>query len=181
ARGPLDVAQDPPQPLVPTQFTAANLSPDESLFSEVFLQSAGAFALISQFTHPALAWQVNLVPGAALRTTDTQDVQLAASVSSSTDPVQQRMRSVMHRVRDTTATSVPLMDPLGPTTFETTADRLVVTWSVLPENDDIDVSRSSFSSDFSRVTFHDFLLSPGFVAATGITSAALDFTDVPGF
>ena len=179
--GPIDVAQEQTQALVPTQFTAANLSPDESLFSDVFLQSGGTFAIMSQFIHPELAWQVNLVPVTALRATDSQIVQLTASSLSSSDPVQQRVRSVVHQVRDTSATSVPLMDPLGPTTFETTADRLVATWSALPENDDIDVSRFSFSSDFSHFTSHDFLLSPAFVAVTGITSTTLDFTDVPGF
>jgi hypothetical protein len=178
--GTIDVAQEPAQALVPTRFTASNLATDESLTSDLFLQSGNTFAIIDGFVHPELAWQVNLVPGTALRATDTQDLLLSAS-SSSDDPMQQRMRSITRRIRDGGSTSVALMDRLGPTTFESTADHLVATWAALPESDQIDLSRASFSSDFSRFVFHDFLVSHAFLARAGVTTATLDFTDVPGF
>lgn len=178
--GMIDVATEHTQALVPTRFTATNLTPDESLDSFVTLQSGNTFTGISVFSQPEQAWQVTLVPAAALRATDTQDVQLSAT-SSSSDGLQQRARNVNLRVRDGLATSVTLMDLPGPTTFETTADRLVASWASLPEHDEIDVSRWSFSDDFSRLVTYDFVLSRAFVAAAGLTSATLDLTDVPGF
>jgi hypothetical protein len=178
--GTLDVAQEPAQALVPTRFTASNLAPEESLMSVLDLQSGNTSTSLFVFSHPELAWQVNLVPGAALRATDTQDVQLTATSSSGT-PMQQRDRAVIRRVRDGGSTSVALMDPIGPTTLESTTDRLVATWAALPEHDQIDLFRQSFSSDFSRFVAHDFLLSRGFLAAAGVTTATLDVSDVPGF
>lgn len=178
--GTLDVAQEATQALVPTRFTASNLAADESLTSHLVLHSGNTFAISSGFMHPELAWQVNLVPATALRATDTQDLQLSAS-SSSDATMPQRMRSITRRIRDGGSTSVTLMDPLGPTTFESTADRLVATWTSLPEYDELDLQRVSFSSDFSRFVIHDFLLSRAFIASAGVTTTALDFTDVPGF
>jgi hypothetical protein len=93
--------------------------------------------------------------------------------------MQQRARTIIRQIRDGGSTSLTLMDPLGPTTFESTTDRLVATWAALPEHDQIDLFRESFTSDFSRFVFHDFLLSRHFLA--GVTTATLDVTDVPGF
>jgi hypothetical protein len=179
--GTIDATQDPTQALVPTRFTASNLDPAESLSSDLFLQSGDTSAIISSFEHPELAWQVNLVPGTALRATDTQDLLLSASSASSDPAMQQRMRSITRRIRDGGSTAVVLMDPLGPTAFESTADRLVATWTSLPEYDAIDLGRASFSSDFSHFVDHEFLLSRAFITSTGATAATLDFTDVPGF
>lgn len=176
--GALDVAQEPAQALVPTRFTAANLAPDESLYSVLDLQSGNTSTNQFIFSHPEPAWQVSLVPGAALRATDTQDVQLAAS-SPPDAAMQQRSRWVIRRVRDGGSTSVALMDPIGPTTFESTADRFAATWTALPEHDAIDLFRESFTPDFSRFVFQECLLSRGFLA--GATTATLDFRDVPGF
>jgi hypothetical protein len=178
--GTIDVAQEPAQALVPTRFTASNLAADESLTSDLFLQSGNTGAVISGFVHPELAWQVSLVPMSALRATDTQDLQLSAG-SPSDDSMQQRARDITRRIRDGGSTSVTLLDPLGPTTFESTADRLVATWTSLPVYDELDLERASFSSDFSRFVFHDFLLSRAFISSAGVTAATLDFTDVPGF
>ena len=178
--GTIDVAQEHTQALVPTRYTATNLAADESLSSSVSLQSGNTFVFTDVFTHPEPAWQVNLVPQAALRATDTQYVQLVASSSSTGDPVQQRMRSITRRARDDGSTSVTLMEPVGQTTFVATADRLVATWASLPACDEIDVSRVSFSSDFSQFVSHDLLLSHAFLAGAG-TTTTLDLSDVPGF
>ncbi|HEX3762926.1 MAG TPA: hypothetical protein VHW23_29725 [Kofleriaceae bacterium] len=178
--GTIDATQDPTEALIPTQFTASNLAPGEFLSSFLLLQSGNTSAILQRFVHPDAAWQVNLVPAAALRATDTQGVQLSAS-SSSDDLTQQRRRSITRRIRDGGSTSVTLMDLLGPTTFAATADRLAASWASLSESDAIGLSRTSFSDDFSRFVEHDLVLSPAFLAATGASVATLDFTDVPGF
>lgn len=171
----------PAQALVPIQFTASNLAANEETVGHVALQSGNTFASTGTTNQPEHAWQVALVPGTALRSTDTQDVHLLAGASLSEQPEQSSSRAVIRRFRDGGSTLVTLMDPLGPTTFESTADRLVATWTSLPECDAIDVSRDSFSD--SRTVSQEFRLSHAFMASTGAgaTTATLDFTDVPGF
>lgn len=178
--GAIDAAQEHAQAMVATQFTATNLAADESLMSTVLLHAGNTRAALATFVQPESAWQVGLVPFAALRATDTQDVELFAS-SSTSDPDQLRDRNLTRRAREGGSTSITLMDPPGQTTFESTADRLVATWASLPLADEIDVSRISFSTDFSQFASHDLLISRAFLAATGITSATLDVSDVPGF
>jgi hypothetical protein len=148
----------------------------------VALQSGNTFASTGTANQPEHAWQVELVPGTALRSTDTQDVHLLAGASLSEQPQQQSQRAVIRRIRDGGSTLVTLMDPIGPTTFESTADRLVATWTSLPECDAIDISRDNFSTD-SPTVGQEFRLSHAFMASTGAsaTTVTLDFTDVPGF
>lgn len=179
--GTIDVAQVPAQALVPAQFTATNLAANESTVAHVAMLSGNTDTFTGPTTQPEHAWQVKLVPGTALRSTDTQDVHLLAGASLSEQPMQDSTRAVIRRVRDGGSTLVTLMDAIGPTRFESTADRLVATWASLPECDLIDVSRDSFSS--SRSVTQDFRISHAFMASTGTgaTTVTLDFTDVPGF
>jgi hypothetical protein len=180
--GMIDVAQEHTEALVSTQFTAANLDPDEFLTSDVLLlQSGNTVAIVSKFIDPASAWQIRLVPDSALRVTDGQQVSLTAALDMAGEPAQQRSRSVSRRVRVGGPTSVTLMDPMTAIAFDSTAERLTATWTQLPEYDDLELSRESFSSDFSRFVIHDSLLSRAFIASVGATSTTLDFTDVPGF
>jgi hypothetical protein len=180
--GTIDVAQLPAQATVPTRFTASNLAANEQTVAHVALYSGSTYAFTGAANQPEHAWQVELVPGTALRSTDTQDVHLLAGASLSEQPQQQSQREVIRRIREGGSTLVTLMDPLGPTTFESTADRLVATWTSLPECDAIDVSRDNFSTDSPTVS-QEFRLSHAFMASTGAsaTTATLDFTDVPGF
>jgi hypothetical protein len=184
--GTIDVAQVPAQALIPTRFTATNLAASESSVAYVELVSGNTHAAALTTTQPEHAWQVGLVPGAALRSTDIQAVHLAARASlsgqpMSGQPMQQSTREIIRRIRDGGSTLVTLMDAIGPTRFESTADRLVATWASLPECDRIAVSRQSFSS--SHFVVQSFRISHAFIASTGTgaTSVALDFTDVPGF
>jgi hypothetical protein len=179
--GTIDVAQVPAQALVPTRFTATNLAASESPLAYVVLQSGNTHAAAIPTTQPEHAWQLGLVPSAALRSTDTQDVYLAAGAPLSEQPMQRETRQFIRRVRDGGSTLVTLMDAIGPTRFESTADRLVATWTSLPEYDQLVVGRSSISS--SRSVAQRVGLSHAFVASTGTgaRSVALDFTDVPGF
>jgi hypothetical protein len=174
--GPIDVAHENANALVPMRFTAANLAADEELSADVLLMSGNTIADRFVFGHPDGAWLVNLVPDAALRAADSQHVTL--STASSSDGVQQRARSISREVHEGGPTSLTLMDAMGTTTFDRGADRLAVTWTA-PAADEIDVSRVSFSDDFSRFVIHDLVMSRAFLAGT--TSATLDFTDVPGF
>jgi hypothetical protein len=178
--GTIDIAQVPAQALLPTQFTATNLAANESPLAYVELRSGNTHAA-AVATQPEHAWQLGLVPSAALRSTDTQDVHLAASAPLSEQPMQHSTREIIRRVRDGGSTLVTLMDAIGPTRFESTADRLVTTWTSLPECDQIVVARDSFSS--SRFVTQGLRLSHAFIASTGTgaKSVALDFTDVPGF
>lgn len=179
--GTIDVAQEHALALVPTQFTGPDLDPDEMLSSNVFAHLGNTSVSTIAFDQPAVAWDVRLLPDAALRPTDTQDVDLAATISTLTEPMRQRTRSIRRRVRAGGQTSVMLMEPLGSIAFETTADRLVATWASLPSYDELDLSRESFSNDFSRFVVHDLVLSRAFVDTVGATRATLDLTDVPGF
>jgi len=179
--GTIDVAQEHTEALVPTRFTAANLDPDEELWSHQQLQSGNTSAGLVSFFHPALAWEIRLVPDAALRTTDGQHVLLMATRSTSSEPAQQRARSVSRRVRVGGPTSVTLMDPLTAIAFDSTAERFTATWTSLPAYDELDLSRVTFFSDFPHVVVHESLFSPAFIASVGATSSTLDFTDVPGF
>jgi hypothetical protein len=177
ALGTIDVAQEHTQALVSTTFTASNPDPAEFLSSDLMLQSGNTFAVTSLFDQ--LAWQVGLVPDAALRATDTQDLQLSAQTSDAS--MQTHFRALLRRVHDGGSTAVVLPDPMGQTAFATTADRLTATWTALPAHDEIDLWRQSFTSDFSSFIFHDLLFSRAFLVATGATSATLDLSDVPGF
>lgn len=178
--GMLDAAQDQAQALVPTQFTASNPVPGESLTSFLFVQSGNTRAIIDASSHPEPAWQINLVAADALRDTDTQSVQLSASAPTGR-PMQLGRRSITRRILAGGSTSITLPEPLGPTSFSATADQLVATWASLPESDAVDLSRTCFADDFSRFVEHDLVLSRAFLTATGASAATLDFTDVPGF
>jgi hypothetical protein len=177
--GTIDLAQEHTQALVPTMFTAPGVDPAESRSAYLFLQSGNTFALEPAFNQPSEAWQISLAPDLALRTTDTQRVLLQTSSSDSSAQV--RQRGVSHVVHDGIPTTVALMDPLGTTGFETTADRFTATWAPLPVYDELDIWRESFSSDFSHTVDHELLVSRAFIASTGAASVTLDFTDVPGF
>jgi hypothetical protein len=178
--GTIDVAQVPAQALVPTQFTATNLAANESPLAYVELLSGNTYAAAVPTTQPEHAWQLGLVPSAALRSTDTQDVHLATRAPLSEQPMQRSTREFIRRVRDGGSTLVTLLDAIGPTRFESTADRLVATWTSVPECDQLVVARTSFSS--SRLVVQGLRLSHAFLASTGTgaRSVALDFTDVPG-
>ena len=93
-----------------SRFTAGNLDPDEVLSSNLFPQSGNTVAFNSVFDQPKHAWEVNLVPDLALRTTDSQHVEIFASIFSSSEPVRQRVRSVNRSARAGGPTSIMLMD-----------------------------------------------------------------------
>jgi hypothetical protein len=179
--GTIDAAQEHALALVSAQLTAPNLDPDEMLSSHVFAHLGNTSISTMAFDQPATAWNVRLLPDAALRPTESQDVDLAATISTLTEPRRQRIRSIDRRVQAGGQTSFMLMEPLGSIAFETTADRLVATWAALPSYDELDLSRESFSNDFSRFLIHDLVLSRAFVDTVGATRATLDVTDVPGF
>jgi hypothetical protein len=178
--GTIDAAHEDTHAMVATRFTASNLDPDEVLMSTTFWQMGNTNAIKLLFNHPDQAWQIPLVPGDVLRTSDRQFVELSADLSPSDSP-QQRFRSVVRDVRAGEPMEVTMPAPLGATTFETTDDRLTASSASLPAYDGLDLWRESFSSDFSRFVTHDFWISRSFVEATGATSSVLDFSDVPGF
>lgn len=176
--GTIDATKEPTHALVPTHFRPTNRDPDETLSATLTVESGHTHSASSVFDSGS-GWLVPLVPDDALRPTDTQRLELTARLTTSTDPVQQRVRSVNRGI--TGPTEIQLMAPLGLVRFVTTPDRLDATWSTLPEIDELDLWRWSFPEDFSRSIFHDLLLSRNFIADVGLASATLDFTDIPGF
>jgi hypothetical protein len=179
--GTIDAATEQIQQMTPAEFIPTNLAADETLDFDLLLSSGNTSVLVAMQNPSPSTWQINRVPDAALRSTDEQDVDLIAGTKLN-DLNQLFTRTFSRVVRDGSPKSVTLMDRLGPTTLEHTADRLVVTWSSpLPAFDGVDIARSSFSGDASIFVSHDLMLTRRFIAATGATSATLDFTDVPGF
>jgi hypothetical protein len=179
--GTIDEAQEHAQPLIPTEFTAPNLDPAE--IKDGFLLVRARNTVVSVFApiESAPGWNVRLLPDSVLRPTDRQWVVLSAFTLPSSPSGQQRSRGMTLQVHAGGPTSFPLMDPAGPVTFETTTNRFAATWTSLPSYDELELLRESFSSDSPDFVYHDVVLSRAFVEAVGIATAAVDFTDIPGF
>jgi hypothetical protein len=183
--GTIDLANEDVHPLVPTLFSATNLLVDDMLFVDAVLAAGGTFVPLRPPGIDPDGESVLLAPNSALRATDRQSVGVTAVAADSTS-TRSRSRLLRRDVRVGDQTSVKLPEPLGPVTFETSPERLVATWSGLPDHDRIVVSRRTFSSGMggpgqSQSRSHQLVVTRSFIETTGITTAALDFRDVPGF
>lgn len=179
--GTIDIAQEGPQPLIPMSFTATNLLPGESQNSTVILFAAGSFAFLHNSFPNASGWNVRVAPESILRPTDLQTVVLNAGGSSGSSGTQSTARTFVRDLRPGDPTLVRLPEPLGPVTFEASADRLAVTWSTLPKYDEVSLRRENSPGISPQARSHEIILTRAFVDATDATSTAIDFADVPGF
>ncbi|TMQ03296.1 MAG: hypothetical protein E6J90_02385 [Deltaproteobacteria bacterium] len=175
--GAIDLTKEASQPLVPVSFTIANLQAGEATRSNVSFFAGNTRAQVFSLDGSPPGLTAQLAPGSALRPTDSQHVVLYASSRDAATSLT-RSRSLGRDVRVGDLTSWTLPDPIGPVTFETTADRLTATWSTLPDHDEIELLREGIGSQFN---FQIMLLSRSFLEATGATSATLDFHAIPGF
>lgn len=174
--GVLDLALEAPQMRVPIAFTATNLLPTESRSSQVILEAGGTLASL----HYGPGWDFDLAPRSVLQPTDHQTVIINASEPPSTANPVSRTRSVVRDFGVGDSTTVTLLEPLDMIAFENSPDRLVATWSALPEYDALILTRSSYASP-TRSWSHSITLTRAFVEATGATSATLDLSDIPSF
>jgi hypothetical protein len=175
--GSIDLAQDSPQQRVPTTFTATNLGGADTIYAEASLEAGGTFARL----HFGTGWSLSVVPQSALRPTDRQIISLAASEPVNGAGTLRRTRFAFLRYNLGEPTSITLPEPVGAVAYEATADRLVATWSTLPEYDTLTVQRLSSAPNLSNLRIHALELTRAFVDATDATSAALAVDDLPGF
>lgn len=66
-------------------------------------------------------------------------------------------------------------------TFQTIAGRFSATLPSLLADADVSIWQDSFTETIDHIWHHETRVSHRFIAATGATSVAVDFTDVPGF
>lgn len=183
--GAIDLAEEASQPLVPVSYTIANLQPGESAVSTMVLTAGNTRAFVNSLSSSPPGLTAQLAPDSALRPTDSQHVTLSASITdAATSLTHSRALGRDVRVGDPTAWTLP--DPIGPVTFDVTADRMTATWSTLPDHDEIELLREGFLIQLgppisTQVRVHEMLLSRSFLEATGATSATLDLHAIPGF
>jgi hypothetical protein len=180
--GTIDAEHSDAQDLVPVTFTADNADPDEVLTQTTSLTLGNASAILSDsFFLDDFSWNTRLVPDSVLRANDRQAVSLGASINTTTETVARSVhRRIGRRIHVGDSTSITLPEHNDAITFAASGERLAVTWASLPEHSELSLRRDGLSDD-GTFWDHELLLSPLFVAATGATSAALDFTGVPGF
>jgi hypothetical protein len=162
------------QPTIATEFTAENALPDEFLSSHVTLVSGNTVAIL-----PVWSWTARLAPEALLAPGGHQTLTLSTIGQSPEGDPPYQMRSVSRAWRPGLATSVKLPALMGPATLVNDGPRLIATWSSLPTYDRLEVERDKIKGD--TVVHQSLVLSREFVEQTGITSATLDPSDVPGF
>lgn len=172
--GSIDLEQEGVQPLIRTPISATNLEPGERLGATVHFQTSSSGLGLGQGDGDML-----LAPASLLRATDKQWADISAHQFSYGEILRSRSRTVTREVRAGESPSVTFPAPLGPVTFDMTADRLIVRWSEVPVYDGLWLSHYSASSD--RALSHDLFLSASFLDATDATSGVLDFRGVPGF
>ena len=161
------------QPAIDTQFTADNALPGELLSSVVTLVSGNTVAGL-----PGLSWTARFAPDALLAPGGYQTVLLSTLGDPVGDPPSQ-MRRVSRRWNPGLSTTVHLPALMGPATLVKDGPRLVATWSSLPSYDRLGVERDKLEAGIA--VHQSVVLSQAYVEQRGITSAALDPGDVPGF
>jgi len=172
------------QPLVPMRVTGVMVAAGEVLRSLTQLEAGGTFVelgppVFDQGPGPK-EWDATLAPAGVLRATDHQSLSVTASTPS-TEGSSSSFRSIRREVHLGDPAEVTLPDPFDPVTFEMSPDRLSATWSKLPDDSDVSLTRAEFSDDFSSNSLYALELSARFIAATATTTATLEVTDLPGF
>jgi hypothetical protein len=175
--GTIDLTREAMHPLVPVSFTATNLLPKESKWAYVLLDTGGTSA--PPFLPFDAEWNALLAPECALQAADRQVIQLSAITGSETSSQYARAVTISARVGG--ATSAVLPEPIGSAAFEKSPGRLAATWATLPAHEELFLHWDSFNDDFDRAWLYTARISRSYLEATGGTSAALDFRDVPGF
>jgi len=172
------------QPLVPMRVTGITVAAGDVLRSSTLLEAGGAFVVLGR---PAFdqspgpkEWNAALAPAGVLRATDHQYLSVGAN-RPSTDGSSSSFRSIRREVHLGDPAEVTLPDPFDSVAFEMSPDRLTATWSKLPGESAVSLTRTEFSDDFSSDTSYELELTARFIAATGATTATLEVTDLPGF
>lgn len=142
-----------------------NPAPGETL---ALLGELTAGATSSDVEFPGV---VHVLPDAALLPTDVQRILAAATTGGAST------RSVQRRYRQGASTQFTLPPPLA-AQFVMTGDQLALQWSSLPPADTLQVLTSQATADGKGSVQQSRELSAHYLAATGITRAALD-TDLP--
>src|SRR5262249_28692541 len=118
--GVLDAASENAQAMVPMSFTASGLESGEVRSSFVALYTASTTALLTSIGTPNTG-DAGIVPAAALRSTDRQNIVLTAGLVAGS---QNRFRAVRHDFHIGDTTSLALPAAIGSVQFDMTAARL---------------------------------------------------------
>jgi hypothetical protein len=149
--------------------TVTNLAPGETL---ALLGELTAGATSSDVEFPSLG-VVHVLPDAALLPTDVQRIQVAALMGGTST------RSVARRYSQGASLQFTLPPPSA-AQFVVTGDQLALQWTSLSPADTLQVVTNQATADRKGSVQQSRELSAHYLAATGVTRAALD-TDLPGY
>jgi hypothetical protein len=181
--GAMDMDQEGAAALISTPFTVGNVRTGELISTGTRLDTGSTATVLQDEMSGAGAWTAKLAPESMLRATDRQTVSLRATELAGAPGEQNRYRIVHRDIRVGGSTAVTLPEPIGPVTFEATADALTAAWQALPEHDAVSLQRYGITMSGTRT--HQLTVSGSFLAATAAAASAasvtLDLSGVPGF
>ncbi|MEO7732922.1 MAG: hypothetical protein ABIY55_18300 [Kofleriaceae bacterium] len=164
------------QALAAVTFTPTNKTDSEVLTHyNYFYNGQSAF---DSFVHDG-TWAAKFVPTSLLRPTDQQGIELGAYTL---DGARRSIyRGIGRAYHDGESTEVTLPAAGAPVSFEVAGDRLSVALPAMPTAADAALATQTQVKGNDAFRVQTTRLSSKFVHATGATSIAVDFTDVPGF
>jgi len=157
--------------LAEVAFSATNAASTETLAVSVNLDKPGQKIPFEIYQGPIAAAKV--APDVALNATDAQSVAVMATAGH-----ESRSLKRSFRVGGTTAFALPA--PLAGVTWKQADGNLEVSWTALTQPAAMIVNVTGASADGTKTQRQNLDMSPRFVEATGIASAAID-TAIAGY